>query len=98
MADGVAVDLGKWLETAGMSQAEFGSLVGAGQAQISKYVHGALVPPRPVMVGIIAVTAGLVTADDFYAVEIAAARARTKRRIAPAAASAARVVDRPAPR
>ena len=59
------MQLSKFLDYHGMSQAEFGKLIGASQPSISRYIAGSRMPRPMQLIRIRKVTRGAVTADDF---------------------------------
>jgi len=65
--------LGRYLNDKSMSVAEFAALLGVRVQAVYRYVNETRLPNRSVMLRIMEVTEGAVTADDFYHDDTAAA-------------------------
>ncbi len=66
-----AMTLDEYIRAAGMTNAEFGDLVGANHSTISRLRKGGQVPNPDLMVAIFDKTGGSVTANDFYGIKAA---------------------------
>ena len=63
-----AMTLDQYIRDKGLTNAEFGELVGANHSTISRLRKGKQVPGPDLMVAIYEVTEGAVSANDFYGI------------------------------
>lgn len=61
-----AMKLAQWLKANKVSARKFSEMIGVGQVAGHRYKHGQRIPEPQVMLRIMQVTKGAVTANDFY--------------------------------
>ncbi len=66
-----AMTLDQYIRDKGLTNAEFGELVGANHSTISRLRKGSQVPSPELMLAIFERTDGVVTANDFYGIKAA---------------------------
>lgn len=68
----VGMQLADYLAKQNISRSDFADAIGVKEPSVSRYITGKNIPERDVMRKIVSVTAGNVTANDFYGVPQAA--------------------------
>lgn len=58
--------LGAYLETVGITAADFGRMIGASRSAVTRWVNGERSPDSKSMAAIVRVTQGRVTPNDFF--------------------------------
>jgi len=58
--------LAEWMRLHEMTQQRFAGEVGVTQTTVSRWLDGGTLPSLPAILAVARVTAGAVTADDFY--------------------------------
>jgi DNA-binding XRE family transcriptional regulator len=71
LSQGATMTLDQYIRDKGLTNAEFGELVGANHSTISRLRKGGQVPSPELMLAIFERTDGVVTANDFYGIKAA---------------------------